>query len=89
MLGGDVGRKRREVWSQPLDLGKTKDQELAAKLRAANDEGDPCRRGSRRLLDAFFTKERRRRPARRREGPHLDERACAKDSRLSRTTSHR
>jgi ATP-dependent helicase/nuclease subunit A len=56
MLGGHISRKRRQVWSQALDVGKTKDQECAAKLRAANDEADPGARIEA-LLDAFFTKE--------------------------------
>ena len=56
MLGGDIGQKRRQAWAQALDAGKTKDQECAAKLRAANDETDPGARIAA-LLDAFFNKE--------------------------------
>ena len=55
MLGGDVGRKRREAPAQALDSGKAKDRELAAKLRAAND-GPDAAAPVRALLDAFFTK---------------------------------
>ncbi len=55
MLGGDIGRRRRQAWAQALDAGKTKDQECAAKLRAADEETDPAARIEA-LLDAFFTK---------------------------------
>ena len=64
MLGGDIGRKRREAWAQALDCGKTKDRELAAKLRAANDEAEPGARIEA-LLYAFFTKDGESRGARR------------------------
>ena len=55
MLGGDIGRRRRQAWAQALDAGKTKDQELAAKLRATDDEIEPVARIEA-LLDAFFIK---------------------------------
>ena len=55
MLGGEIGRLRREMWARALDGGKSKDQEFAARLRAANDEDQ---RGTQveALLDAFFAK---------------------------------
>ncbi len=53
MLGGDVGRARREKWAQALDAGRRHDQKIAADLRAANRE-DPQEDRIRALLDAFF-----------------------------------
>ncbi len=53
MLGGDVGRKRREAWSQRLDGGKSDDRKFAARLRAANAEGAQEARIEA-LLEAFF-----------------------------------
>ncbi len=55
MLGGDILRRRRQAWAQALDEGKIKDCEIAAKLRAADNEADPAARIEA-LLDAFFTK---------------------------------
>jgi ATP-dependent helicase/nuclease subunit A len=55
MLGGDVGRKRREMWARDLDRGKPKDREFAARLRAANGE-DQREARAEALLDAFFAK---------------------------------
>ena len=55
MLGGDVGRRRREAWAQALDAGKDKDKDFVAKLRAANGEDDRAARVAP-LMDAFFTK---------------------------------
>jgi ATP-dependent helicase/nuclease subunit A len=55
MLGGDILRRRRRAWARALDEGKTKDQEIAAKLRAADSEADSAARIEA-LLDAFFTK---------------------------------
>jgi ATP-dependent helicase/nuclease subunit A len=55
ILGGDILRKRRQAWAQALDAGKGADQDLAAKLRAANNEADSAARIEA-LLDAFFTK---------------------------------
>jgi ATP-dependent helicase/nuclease subunit A len=53
MLGGDVGRMRREKWAQSLELGSKQDRQLAAKLRAANEEGAPQARVQA-LLSALF-----------------------------------
>jgi ATP-dependent helicase/nuclease subunit A len=64
MIGGDIGRKRREAWAQQLEAGKTTDRELAAKLRAADDDGAPEAR-IQALLEAFFT-----------EGGEGDPRGC-------------
>ncbi len=55
MLGGDVGRKRREAWAQALDRGKDQDREIAEKLRAA-DADSAAEDRIEALLDAFFTK---------------------------------
>ncbi len=54
MLCGDIGCRQRKAWAQALDVGKGKDQEFAAKLRAANDEAEPAARIEA-LLGAFFT----------------------------------
>jgi ATP-dependent helicase/nuclease subunit A len=54
MIGGDIGRIRREAWAQRLSRGKDRDQEIAAKLCAANDDREPEARIPA-LLDAFFT----------------------------------
>jgi ATP-dependent helicase/nuclease subunit A len=53
MLGGDIGRMRRERWAQALDLGKKHDQNIAANLRAA-DQDEACQVRIQALLDAFF-----------------------------------
>jgi ATP-dependent helicase/nuclease subunit A len=53
MLGGDVGRMRRERWAQALDVGRKPDQNIAANLRAANQDGASQVRVQA-LLDAFF-----------------------------------
>ncbi len=55
MLGGDIGRERRRAWAKALDVGKGGDQDLAAKLRAADDKAERAARIEA-LLDAFFTK---------------------------------
>jgi ATP-dependent helicase/nuclease subunit A len=55
MLGGETGRERRGAAARALASGGAKDQELAAKLRAANDEPDVVAQ-VRALLDAFFIK---------------------------------
>ncbi len=39
MLGGDVGRMRREKWAKALEAGKKQDQKIAENLRAANEDG--------------------------------------------------
>ncbi len=56
MLGGDIGRKHRQAWAQALDVGKSTDQDTAAKLRATDYETEPAAR-IKALLDAFFTKD--------------------------------
>ncbi|HTZ68249.1 MAG TPA: UvrD-helicase domain-containing protein, partial [Roseiarcus sp.] len=53
MLGGDVGRVRREAWAQGLEAGKSDDQKIAARLRAANRDGAREAR-IQALLEAFF-----------------------------------
>ncbi len=53
MLGGDVGRMRRERWAQALDAGTKQDRALAESLRAANEDGASQVRVPA-LLDAFF-----------------------------------
>jgi ATP-dependent helicase/nuclease subunit A len=53
MLGRDLGRMRREKWVQALQVGKKHDQNIAANLRAADqDEARQARIQA--LLDAFF-----------------------------------
>ncbi|HZZ62689.1 MAG TPA: double-strand break repair helicase AddA [Roseiarcus sp.] len=54
MLGGDILRRRRQAWAEALGRGKTRDQEIAAKLQAADNEADPAAR-TEALLEAFFT----------------------------------
>jgi ATP-dependent helicase/nuclease subunit A len=39
MLGGDLGRMRREAWAQALAAGGKQDQKIAENLRAANQDG--------------------------------------------------
>ncbi len=56
MLGGGIGRKRRQAWAQGLDAGASTDRDFAAKLRAADDQSEPAARIEA-LLDAFFTKD--------------------------------
>ncbi len=53
MLGGDVGRMRRERWAQALEAGKKQDQKIAENLRAANEDGARQARVQA-LLEAFF-----------------------------------
>ena len=53
MLGGDVGRMRREKWAQALEAGKKPDQKIAENLRAANEDGAPQTRVQA-LLRALF-----------------------------------
>ena len=52
MLGGDVGRLRRERWAEALDDGKKHDQNIAANLRAA-DQMAPPKHASRRCSTRF------------------------------------
>jgi len=55
MLGGDIGRRRRQAWAQGLDASKKSDREFAAKLREVDGDGAlEARIGA--LLEAFFTK---------------------------------
>src|SRR5271166_3619881 len=54
MLGGDIGRRRRQAWAQKLDGGKTSDRTLAAQLRNVDEDGAPPARIET-LLEAFFT----------------------------------
>jgi len=54
MLGGDLGRKRRETSARQLDGGSSNDRECAEKLRIANADGESETR-IQALLDAFFT----------------------------------
>jgi ATP-dependent helicase/nuclease subunit A len=56
MLGGDVGRMRRERWAQALEAGTKQDRAWAESLRAANEDGVSQVR-VRALLDAFFQKD--------------------------------
>jgi ATP-dependent helicase/nuclease subunit A len=56
MLGGDVGRMRRERWAQALGVGKLQDRALAAELRTANEGGESPTRVQA-LLGAFFQKD--------------------------------
>jgi ATP-dependent helicase/nuclease subunit A len=56
MLGGDLGRKRREAWARQLDGGTAKDLKLAKRLRVANDAGAGEGRIEA-LLDAFFAED--------------------------------
>jgi ATP-dependent helicase/nuclease subunit A len=53
MLGGDVGRMRRERWAETLEGGKKHDQNIAANLRSAAQDGARQARVQA-LLDAFF-----------------------------------
>jgi ATP-dependent helicase/nuclease subunit A len=55
MLGGEIGRMRREMWARDLDRGSPKDRGFAGRLRAANQE-DPRDVRVEALLDAFFAK---------------------------------
>jgi ATP-dependent helicase/nuclease subunit A len=55
MLGGEILRRRRQAWARALGEGAIKDQEIATKLRAADNEADPVARVAA-LLDAFFTR---------------------------------
>jgi ATP-dependent helicase/nuclease subunit A len=56
MLGGDVGRMRRERWAQALDAGTKKDQKIAESLRLVN--GDDTRQARlQALLRALFKEE--------------------------------
>ena len=56
MLGGDVGRTRRERWADTLDAGKRQDQKIAENLRAANEE-DTRQVRVQALLTALFKEE--------------------------------
>jgi ATP-dependent helicase/nuclease subunit A len=56
MLGGDVGRLRRERWAQALEAGTKQDRALAESLRAANEDGASQTR-VRALLNAFFQRD--------------------------------
>jgi ATP-dependent helicase/nuclease subunit A len=53
MFGGDIGRIRRERWAQGLEAGKKHDQNIAANLRLADQDGARQARVQA-LLDAFF-----------------------------------
>ncbi len=53
MLGGEVERRRRETWAQALEVGKKHDQNIAANLRAA-DQDSVRQARVQALLDAFF-----------------------------------
>jgi ATP-dependent helicase/nuclease subunit A len=53
MLGGDVGRMRREKWAQTLEVGRKQDQKIAEHLRAANEDVAPQARVQA-LLKALF-----------------------------------
>jgi len=53
MLGGDVGRMRRQRWAEALEAGKRHDQNIAADLRSADQESVREARVQA-LLDAFF-----------------------------------
>ena len=56
MLGGDVGRKRRERWAETLEGGKKQDQKIAESLRAANED-DTRQVRVQALLRALFKEE--------------------------------
>jgi ATP-dependent helicase/nuclease subunit A len=56
MLGGDVGRMRRERWAQALGAGTKQDRALADSLRAASEDGASHARVEP-LLQAFFQKD--------------------------------
>ena len=56
MLGGDVGRMRRERWAQALEAGTKQDRALAESLRAASEDGASHAR-IQALLEAFFQKD--------------------------------
>jgi ATP-dependent helicase/nuclease subunit A len=56
MLGGDLGRKRRDTWARQLDRGTAKDLKLAKRLCAAND-ADAGEGRIEALLDAFFAED--------------------------------
>jgi ATP-dependent helicase/nuclease subunit A len=53
MLGGDVGRMRREAWAQALGAGTKQDRSLAESFCAANESGASQIRVQA-LLDALF-----------------------------------
>ena len=53
MLGGDVGRMRRQRWAEALEAGKSQDQDIAADLRSA-DQDSPSHARVQALLNAFF-----------------------------------
>ena len=53
MLGGDVGRVRRQRWAKALEAGKKHDQNIAANLRSA-DQDSARQARVQALLDAFF-----------------------------------
>ena len=56
MLGGEVGRMRREKWARALEAGKKQDRALAESLRAPNKDGASHARVQA-LLQAFFQKD--------------------------------
>ena len=84
MLGGDVGRMRRERWAQALDAGTKQDRALAESLRAANEDGASQVRVQA-LLDAFFKDDGEGEPRGGREGPSDDQELVRKVSLRSRT----
>jgi ATP-dependent helicase/nuclease subunit A len=53
MLGGDIGRTRRESWAERLGAGSSHDQKIAANLRAANRDS-PLEVRVQAVLEAFF-----------------------------------
>lgn len=53
MLGGDVGRIRRERWAQALQAGKKQDQKIAESFLATNEDG-PRQVRVQALLKALF-----------------------------------
>ncbi len=53
MLGGDVGRMRRQRWAEALEAGKKQDQKIAENLRAANED-DAGQARVQALLKALF-----------------------------------
>jgi ATP-dependent helicase/nuclease subunit A len=63
MLGGEIGRMRREMWARDLDRGSPKDQGFAGRLRAVNRE-DQREVRVEALLDAFFAKTKDGKPGR-------------------------
>ena len=57
MLGGDVGRMRRERWAQALEAGKKQDQNLAPKPSRSESRTVRATLAIQALLHAFFQKD--------------------------------